>query len=221
MRLKKRNLLKSSFQNIQVKTFCRLINKYITSISPTVLEIGCSYGFWLNILSLNYKFKLYGVDIYNSIAPSLQNKITFIQSDGCNLPFKDNTFDMVYSIDVIEHILDDILFLSENYRVLKNNGIAVLGTPNKMRLSAIIKLLLLHPNKYPLKIKDQIFGSVTHIREYTFKQLLGLIKKTKFQIMEILPIYLGFTQYFDKIYWAYPKSVFKYFSQFWFVVLKK
>jgi SAM-dependent methyltransferase len=220
--LKKRISLNSNFQNIQVETFIKIIDKYITnSNNRKVLEIGCSYGFWLNLLYLNYKFMLYGIDIDNFLAPSLTDKVKFIKANGCNLPFKENTFDMIYSIDVIEHIKNDALFLTENYRVLKKNGIAILGTPNKNRLSAIIKKLLFHPNKYPLKIKDKIFGYVTHIREYNLRDLIKIVKKTKFKILEILPIYLGFTDYFDKIYIAYPKSFFKYLAQFWFVVLKK
>jgi len=218
-RLEMRKSIKSSFQNIQTKTFLKLFEKYILKKKIKALDIGCSYGYWLNIL-LQYNTNLYGIDLYNSLAPSLLKKVKFKIGSGTNLPFSHNYFDLVYSIDVIEHIKNDKKFLDENYRVLKKNGIVILGTPNKTRLSAIIKLLLLHPNKYPLKIKDEIFGYITHIREYTLKDLTNLIHKTKFKILEVVPIYLGFTRYFDKIYLPYPK-IFKNFCQFWFVVLKK
>ena len=47
------------------------------------------------------------------------------------LPFKDNTFDVVISIDVLNHksIKNDLTALSEIYRVLKPNGITIIRIP--------------------------------------------------------------------------------------------
>ena len=51
-------------------------------------------------------------------------------SDG-HLPFDDNTFDVVISNHVIEHIPNQKLHIYEIYRVLKDKGILYLATPNK------------------------------------------------------------------------------------------
>ena len=44
--------------------------------------------------------------------------------------FENNTFDVIISLAVIEHLDDPSIFLREIYRVLKNNGILFLSTPN-------------------------------------------------------------------------------------------
>ena len=78
-------------------------------------------------------------------------------------------------MDVIEHVEDDKLFIKENIRVLKREGSLIIGTPNKNRLSALLKKIIFKPNKYPLVIKDLIFGTVIHIREYSRNELLNLL----------------------------------------------
>jgi SAM-dependent methyltransferase len=52
-----------------------------------------------------------------------------VNGDGQLLPFKDNLFDTVISIDVLEHVADPSKFISEIYRVLKPNGKVILSTP--------------------------------------------------------------------------------------------
>src|SRR5690606_33526142 len=77
----------------------------------------------------------------------------FISGNLPPLPFADNTYDVVISFQVIEHIQDDKLFLSEIHRVLKPGGVALITTPNR-RMS-------LSRNPW-------------HIREYLPQELLGL-----------------------------------------------
>jgi ubiquinone/menaquinone biosynthesis C-methylase UbiE len=53
------------------------------------------------------------------------------QSDGMHLPLPDNSVDLIFSGESIEHIKFPPTFLSECYRVLKPNGQLVITTPNK------------------------------------------------------------------------------------------
>jgi ubiquinone/menaquinone biosynthesis C-methylase UbiE len=48
-----------------------------------------------------------------------------------NLQFKDQVFDLVVSFEVIEHLSNQELFLSEAKRVLKDSGTFIASTPNK------------------------------------------------------------------------------------------
>ena len=76
---------------------------------------------------------MYAIDTENLIAPSVlsDKKVKFSIASGCNIPYEDNFFDCVYSIDVIEYVENDALFIKENIRVLKNGGILIIGTPNR------------------------------------------------------------------------------------------
>ena len=54
----------------------------------------------------------------------------YLQADGMQLPFADNSFDLVLSSEVIEHILEPEHFVQEIARVLKPDGYLLLTTPN-------------------------------------------------------------------------------------------
>lgn len=107
------------------------------------------------------------------LAPASQ-----LLENGCNLPFPDETFDCVYSIDIIEHVPDDKRFLQESLRVLRRKGIIIVGTPNHERLSLRMLQLIGRPMKFPRLLgKDPIYGEVVHLREYSRNSLVDLFKQ--------------------------------------------
>lgn len=55
----------------------------------------------------------------------------FIVGDALRLPFLDDRFDVVVSIETLEHIVDQQSFLDELARVLREDGTLILSTPNK------------------------------------------------------------------------------------------
>lgn len=57
------------------------------------------------------------------------------------LPYQDNTFDIVTATEVIEHLEDFRAILREIYRVLKPGGICVLSTPNILNLNSRLRNL--------------------------------------------------------------------------------
>ena len=51
--------------------------------------------------------------------------------DGCALPFRDKSFDVIYSMGTIEHFDETEQAVSEMARVLKPGGCAIIGVPNR------------------------------------------------------------------------------------------
>lgn len=190
-RLKKRESINSLFQKSQVRYFLEFFGKH-----KKVLDVGCGYGYFTKLIK-PYADEICAIDTENSIAPSILNdgKIKFSIGSGCDIPYENECFDCVYSMDVIEHVEDDKLFIKENIRVLKREGSLIIGTPNKNRLSALLKKIIFKPNKYPLVIKDLIFGTVIHIREYSRNELLNLLTSfNEIKIEKIRAIYFGLTE---------------------------
>ena len=58
--------------------------------------------------------------------------------DAAALPFRDEQFDGLFAGEVIEHVADVHETLQEWRRVLKPGGVAIITTPNKQRLAALV-----------------------------------------------------------------------------------
>lgn len=98
------------------------------------LEVGCGLGYFSNI-AFKSGAMVTGIDIGPNLVKinkKLTPKGTFKVASASNLPFKDNSFDIVLSTEVIEHVANQKKALSEMSRVVKKGGILVLTTPNKM-----------------------------------------------------------------------------------------
>ena len=96
------------------------------------LEIGCGSGGYALFLAEKVGCRIVGLDInapgvHNAnqlaVARSLASKVRFEQCDASKkLPFDDNTFDAVFSNDVLCHLPGRPAVLSEIFRVLKPGG---------------------------------------------------------------------------------------------------
>lgn len=60
------------------------------------------------------------------------NNLSFVNGSALQLPFANNSFDLIIIQDVIEHLTEVNDFYLEVNRVLKSNGIIYLSTPNKL-----------------------------------------------------------------------------------------
>ncbi len=119
----------------------RLLKAYTVAapmVSGDLLELGCGEGRGVEQLLPNADSYL-GLDKIESVITKLREKYPNAQFEsGVFPPIKipDNSFDTVVSFQVIEHIKNDALFLSEIQRILKPGGKAIISTPNiKMTLS--------------------------------------------------------------------------------------
>lgn len=102
-----------------------------------LLDLGCGIGLTLSIVSQVFPNSV-GCDIdrdaikaTKAILKEVGVKIPVILYDGKLLPFKDNSFDIVISIEVIEHAENPDLMLKEIRRILKPDGILHITTANK------------------------------------------------------------------------------------------
>lgn len=126
-------------------------------VKGQVLEIGTGSGYGVKYIApVVEKFVTidkFVCDVDFKAYPNVQ----FLQMTVP--PFKgiaDNTFDFVVTFQVIEHIVNDDLYVKEIARVLKLGG----------------KLIVTTPNRYM-----SLSRNPWHIREYKPNELVGLLKK--------------------------------------------
>lgn len=72
-----------------------------------------------------------------------------IQADGESLPFKDESFDLVFSQGVMEHPGDNIRMLQEQARVTRRGGYVLVDVPNKYSLQTPIREIQLMLGRWP------------------------------------------------------------------------
>ena len=112
--------------------------------NKTVLDLGCNTGYGTRVLGVQAK-EVIGVDMSPQVIAEARrrfgaNGIQIRLVDGICLPFEDQKFDLVVSFQVIEHITDYDIYLSETKRVLAPGGIVMFTTPNaRIRLDSDMK----------------------------------------------------------------------------------
>jgi len=126
----------------------------------TVLDIASGSGYGSHLLSQHAK-KIFGVDVDpTAIEYAKKNykndNLRFLLGDGKTIPLDNNSVDMVTSFETIEHIEAYDNFMKEIHRVLKDDGLLILSTPNK--------------TEFPK-------GNHYHVHEFEDKELKQLIKK--------------------------------------------
>jgi len=121
--------------NKQIEVFKNILNEHFQiDTSSTVLDLGCGAGVETAHLAQALGSKTVGIDIHNHFDPSAARLVELQKYDGHNIPFPDDSFDVVYSFHVLEHVENLVSLLQEVHRVLKPNGVAYFGTPNKQRV---------------------------------------------------------------------------------------
>jgi SAM-dependent methyltransferase len=102
-----------------------------------ILDLGCNVGALLKNLTLWYPdAQIFGVDIN---AKALEKARVLVPnadirlSGGESLPFEDDTFDLVTSFEVLEHVPESLrrVVFSEVERILRPGGTFVISVPHK------------------------------------------------------------------------------------------
>lgn len=75
-------------------------------------------------------------------------KVTTVEADAYKLPFKENTFDLIFHQGFLEHFRDPENLLAEQYRVLKEGGIIVADVPQKFTTYTLKKQLAIRRGKW-------------------------------------------------------------------------
>ena len=137
-------MLKKETADDRVEKVVRLFSKLKNA--NLFLDIGCGNGGITCRIkdSINAKHT-YGVDVAKSSLVSARERgiqPIMIDIDSCDLPFRDGSFEAIYCGEVIEHLRDTDHLLGEVHRVLAQDGICVLDTPNLASWHGRIELLL-------------------------------------------------------------------------------
>ena len=187
-----------------------------------ILDVGAGSGIISEYFSK--KNELFALDIEDQRELNLE-KVNFNIVKDESIPFPDNTFDIVISNHVIEHVPNQKKHLYEIWRVLKRGGICYLATPNRIFPWEVhYKIPLLHylPNNLFFKMlkfmgiyKEEVYlipyfnlkkriKKRFHIKDYT----INIVKNPdkfgyKIKLLDKLPLFI-----LNKIKFFSPTMVF-------------
>ncbi len=145
-----------------------------------ILDIGCGDGTFSLYIKDKFR-KIYGVEIAKEAAHFAQRQGMFpsVMDVNMSLPYKDNTFDAVTCLEVIEHLLNPCCLLSEMYRVLRPDGELVLTTPNIRNFRNLYQLIF--NGIFPHTSSDTFVWGGGHLHYFTRKDIGILLRNAGFQ----------------------------------------
>lgn len=165
-----------------------------------VLDIGCGRGEVLNQVAL-LGAKAIGLD-YSAAALRIANnkhknvginekRFDLIRGDAIRLPFNEGCFDVIFMMDIVEHLYPDEVeaTFSEVRRLLKPGGHIVVHTvPNAnyyryvYPLYRFIKHLI--GQNLPKNPRERVYHGHVHVNEQTVKNLRKTLLKSGFHSLK-------------------------------------
>lgn len=110
----------------------------------------------------------------------LNSPLADVKADICDLPFEDNTYDIIFCNHVLEHIPDDEKAMQELFRILKPKGMAILQIPQDLsRVETFEDDSITNPKK-----RAEIFGQYDHVRIYG-RDYFDKLRSVGFDVEEV------------------------------------
>ena len=154
--------------------------------TDTVLDIGCNNGQHTlkiaknsaHVFGIDYDRRMLEIAAREIKRAGLKNVTLREVNIENGLPFKSKKFDAVIFLDVLEHLNNREHIMSQVKRVLKPKGILLLSVPNSDTTWKRLQ------KKYGINY----FSDPDHKVEYTQKEIIEILKKTKFIVKKVFPV---------------------------------
>ncbi len=155
-------------QDYPQKLCDHIIKNFIDSKFKDILDVGSGKGNHL-IGFARRGFNIKGIDY----KPECLNALADFDIRDCNLekdklPFEDNSFDVIFSKSVIEHVSNADNLFDEIYRVLRKGGIAIIMTPDWNTQC------------------HYFWDDYTHVKAWTRKSLQNIMRMKNFKQVECI-----------------------------------
>lgn len=116
-----------------------------------LLEVGCGTGFVLAGIQREFpEIQVSGTDVFSSALPFAAERlpgVSLFQMDARRMPFSQE-FDVIGLFDVLEHIQEDELVLSELFRSVRPGGGIMIAVPQHRFLWSIVDEYAFHKRRY-------------------------------------------------------------------------
>jgi SAM-dependent methyltransferase len=132
------------------KLFQKIIQELDLGPDARVLDVGSETGSNLRLLQSLEFGKILGLDREKTAIDFCFQKglPEVLEGDACDLPFEDDSFELVLATDILEHLEDDSKAVDEIVRVLVPGGRAIFTVPRFAFLWGALDELSQHKKRY-------------------------------------------------------------------------
>lgn len=166
----------------------------------SVLDVGCGDGYLCHLFKEKGVKNISGVDLSETRVKYAKSKfpdIEFRQAEVYRLPFKDNSFELITAVELLEHLEDPSAAIKELKRV--SNKYILITVPNNEKIQQII---------CPHCLK--VFLLSGHIQSFDRKRIELLCRETNLEIkkIDISKFYID-KPLFRKLFWPLARGIFR------------
>ncbi|OGY09747.1 MAG: hypothetical protein A2782_02830 [Candidatus Blackburnbacteria bacterium RIFCSPHIGHO2_01_FULL_43_15b] len=169
------------------------IGKMIEPSGGKVLDIGSADGTFTKVIVEKSKADgVIGIDVLPGSVSYAKRRfarskvVSFRVADAHELPFLDKSFDAIFCLETLEHVEDPLKAACEMFRVLKEDGYAVVLVPNENFLfKTLWPIWLMGPGK---------IWRGTHIQDLSAEEITEILKRSGFTIKETRKFLCGMLQ---------------------------
>ena len=184
----------------------KLLEPYING-KAKILDIGCYDGAMLEVLKRGVgKIDYTGVDtdvLALDIALKRGAKISKVNFETADLPFDDDSFDVIIMAEILEHLRNPLKLMEKAKRLLKQNGVILVSLPNECTLYHRFKML------FGRGLDGMGFEPGYHLHFPTLKQDRELVTRYFKIIKEDYWYHLGVGGLLERILNMIPERIIK------------
>jgi len=173
-----------------VNSLNKIISKYTSNYDDLILDAGCGGGYLLDIL-YGKKFKNVrgfdvsetGINVVKEKYEHLNKLVDVHNAYNLKLPehFPQNNYDLILSIEVIEHLFNPKVYLDNINYWLKNGGYLIISTPYHGFLKNLSISIM---NKHDIHYNPLQNGG--HIKFFSKNTLSTILNNSSFGVLEFL-----------------------------------
>jgi ubiquinone/menaquinone biosynthesis C-methylase UbiE len=174
----------------------RIVSEFIgdpESIPPcTIVEVGCGPHGIVRYLFENARFKI-GLDPLIGRfkdGPVADCRTAYVAAIGETIPVKDEAADLVFCINVLDHVMDADEILREIWRVLKPGG-----------------RFLLEVHTFPRILTPIMFFDRPHTFHWSHDSVTKMVRNSGYKILRVqtarFPVELSWVSWFNPGHWKY------------------
>jgi 2-polyprenyl-3-methyl-5-hydroxy-6-metoxy-1,4-benzoquinol methylase len=162
-------------------------------------------------------FEVSGMDILSELPPEAKSVLgdRFRRADLTGkLPWPDSIFDLVLSVEGVEHLENPFTFVRETHRILRPGGIFLLTTPNIAALRSRIRYCgSSFYNCDPRPLEESARHPLHHVSLRTFSELRYLLHTSGFRLLDVKATHIKPISYAYAVYvpwiWIYTRIAFR------------